>query len=56
MIQRRDMDAPVDSSCLEVAEVSQKTRIRLGWTNKQPALNLPIEEGDIEELLKSVER
>ena len=56
VIQRRDMDAPVDSSCLEVAEVSQKTRIRLGWTNKQPALNLPIEEGDIEELLKSVER
>ena len=57
VIQRRDMDAPVDSSCLETTEVSRKTKIRLGLINK-PAIissSLP-EEGDIEELLKSVER
>ena len=51
------MDAPVDSSCLETTEVSRKTKIRLGLINK-PAIissSLP-EEGDIEELLKNLER
>ena len=54
MIQRSDMDAPVDSSCLEMAEVTQKTKIRLGLS-KKPVASL-FEEGDIEELSKSFER
>ena len=56
MIEPRDMDAPVDSSCLELDQVSQKTRVRLGWSKKQLATNPLVEEGDIEELLKSIER
>ena len=54
MIQRSDMEAPVDSSCLEEAEVSRKTKIRLGLS-KKPVASL-VEEGDIEELSKSFER
>ena len=56
VIQRRDMEAPVDSSCLEVTEVSQKTQDRLGLSNQQVATDPPVVEGDIEELLKSIER
>ena len=48
------MEAPVDSSCLEEAEVSRKTKIRLGLS-KKPVASL-VEEGDIEELSKSFER
>ena len=54
VIQRRDMEAPVDSSCLEVAEVSRKTKIRLGLS-KKPVASV-FEEGDIEELSKNFER
>ena len=53
MIQRSDMDAPVDSSCLEMAEVTQKRKIRLGLSKKPVA---SLFEGDIEELSKSFER
>ena len=56
VIQRRDMDAPVDSSCLETTEVSRKTKIRLGLSSKKGAFNPVVEEGDIEELLKSDQR
>ena len=54
VIQRSDMEAPVDSSCLEEAEVIRKTKIRLGLS-KKPVASL-VEEGDIEELSKSFER
>lgn len=56
VIQRRDMDAPVDSSCLETTEVSRKTKIRLGLSSKKAAFNPVVEEGDIEELLKNDQR
>ena len=62
-MQRRNMDAPVESSCLELADVVQKTRVRLGLNNK-PAAALPVAvswlveeaDADIEELLKQDER
>ena len=56
VIQRRDMEAPVDSSCLELAEVSRKTKIRLGLSRKPPAVSFFAVEGDIEDLLKYDER
>ena len=56
VIQRRDMEAPVDSSCLETTEVSRKTKIRLGLSSKKAAFNPVVEEGDIEELLKNDQR
>lgn len=50
------MEAPVDSSCLELAEVSRKTKIRLGLARKPPAVSFFAVEGDIEDLLKYDER
>ena len=57
MIQRRDMDAPVDGSCLEMTEVSRETKIRLGLSKKASAVVArPVEEGNIDELLKNINR
>ena len=51
------MDAPVDGSCLEMTEVSRETKIRLGLSKKASAVVArPVEEGNIDELLKNINR
>ena len=57
VIQRRNADDPVDSSCFDIDDVVKKTKARLDLNSKpaQSAATL-FQEGSIEELLKSDER